>query len=187
MRHLPVVLALAFAGIHCGPAATDVGETTSDSEVVAAQEKRPHTALPERDESDGSSSGTARTPSEPLVTSSATDASGATYTAGTFTGNPVIGGVRMKSRGDVDVFVVKTSADGTPVWARAIGSRSRESAPRVSVDADTGRVTVIGMTTGEMDCGDGPLATFDETFFLCTFYGRDGRSLESAAFPTGRQ
>jgi len=183
MRHLPVVVALAFAGVHCGPAATDVGETTAESEIVAPEAaKRPHSA--EASETDDT---VAKGATKPLVTSTTTDASGATYTAGVFGGSRKIGGVMMTSRGDADVFVVKTAADGTPVWARAIGSTLRESAPRISVEAGTGRVTVIGMTAGEMDCGDGPLATYEETFFLCTFVGRDGASLESAAFPTGRQ
>lgn len=185
MRHLPVVLALAFAGIHCGPAATDVGETTSESEIVAPEAaKRPHSAPPAAEDTDDA---VAKGSTKPLVTSTTTDASGATYTAGTFSGSRKIGGVVMTSRGDLDVFLVKTAADGTPVWARAIGSALKETAPRISVESDTGRVTVIGMTTGEMDCGDGPLATYEETFFLCTFYGRDGATLESAAFPTGRQ
>lgn len=186
MRHVPVVLALAFAGIHCAAETTPVAETTGESEIVAPEEKLPRNApAPEGESGAQGSSSSAK--GVPNVTSTVTDASGATYVAGTFTGSVTLGGLKMKSRGEADVFLMKTHADGSPVWARSIGSRARESAPRVTVEADTGRVTVIGMTDGEMDCGDGPLATFAETFFLCTFYGRDGASLESAAFPTGRQ
>lgn len=188
MRHVPVVLALAIAGIHCSAEATPVAETTRESEIIAPEEKKPLRApSAPLDEGDAPSPEAASKGNAPIVTSTATDGSGATYAAGTFTGSATIGGLRMKSRGEADVFVVKISAAGTPLWARSIGSPSRESAPRVTVEADTGRVTVIGMTAGEMDCGSGPLPTFAETFFLCTFYGPDGTSIASASFPTGRQ
>jgi hypothetical protein len=113
------------------------------------------------------------------------DASGATYATGTFTDSVAIGDTLIRSRGDKDVFLVKLSPTGALAWVRAVGSVALESAPHVSLE-DEGRVIILGMTKGEMDCGTGPLNTWDSpTFFLCIFGGPDGRTLAAGVFPTG--
>ncbi|MBS2014492.1 MAG: hypothetical protein JST00_16520 [Deltaproteobacteria bacterium] len=185
MRHLAVVL-VAAAAIHCGPAEANDGSETASSGITAPEEQ-PNAPAPRPAPDSEGAPRPVQASGAPVVTSTVTDASGATYTAGTFTGLVTIGGAMLQSRGEADVFLMKQRADGTPVWARAIGSRLRESAPRIAVDAETGRVTVVGMTAGEMDCGGGPLPTFAETFFLCTFVERDGEPVSSGSFPTGRQ
>ena len=65
-----------------------------------------------------------------------------------------------------------------------MGSAKSESGPRVSLD--DGRVSVVGLTAGEMDCGGGPLPTWSsQTFFLCLFGQTDGDSVGGGSFPTG--
>lgn len=119
------------------------------------------------------------------VTSTIVDpASGATYAAGTFVDHVVIGGTRLQSKGDKDVFLFKVDADGSIEWVRGVGSAYAEKDPRVTLDGV--QVNVIGMTDGRMDCGAGPLGTWSSaTFFFCVFGASDGTSLSGGVFPTG--
>lgn len=120
------------------------------------------------------------------VTSTVVDpTSGATYAAGTFLNDVVIGRTLIKSRGDKDVFLLKVDANGTFEWVRAVGSVFAESDPHVALDG--AQVNVIGMTMGAMDCGAGPLPTWSsDTFFFCVFGATDGTSLSGGVFPTGK-
>ena len=119
------------------------------------------------------------------VTSTIVDpTSGATYAAGTFVDDVVIGGTFLKSKGDKDVFLLKVDAGGVVEWVRGVGSAYAETEPRVTLEG--AEVNVIGMTAGRMDCGAGPLGTWSsDTFFLCVFGASDGASLSGGVFPTG--
>ena len=122
---------------------------------------------------------------QPLQSDSAVEAEGGSrYVAGVFSGFLRVGDALLQSRGGDDVFLVRLLPDGTVDWARAMGSEDDERAPRVELDA--GRLSVIAMTRGTVDCGGGELRSFSgEAFFMCTFDER-GRPLTGAAFPTGR-
>jgi hypothetical protein len=119
------------------------------------------------------------------VTSTATTDDGARYVAGVFSGSIEIGGVVLESRGGDDIFLAGLRSDSRVRWARAIGSKGTESAPKVTFE--DGHVTLVAMTDDSVDCGSGPLNTWSsETFFVCTF-GADGTPINGGTFPTGRQ
>lgn len=197
MKIVVGVLALAAVGIHCSAPVSDSDTSeTSTPELVspAADEGRAKAkpAAPSAEPSDTSPEDGASVDlttlvhngAWPTITSSVSDDKGARYATGTFVGVVAIGDTVIKSRGDKDVFLLKLDPAGKFLWVRAVGSASVESSPRVTLEG-TGRVSVIGMTTGEMDCGSGPLPTWSsDTFFLCIF-GGDGLSLVSGVFPTG--
>lgn len=200
MRNVVGILLAAAVGIHCA-ATTESPDASSAPELTAAP-GRAQTEAPaepaagdldqraEKVERAGSAvpnfaplipeSATTR------VISTATDAAGASYAAGTFEGNIVIGKTALQSRGDKDVFVVKVDRLGKLQWVRAVGSGMAETGPRVTIDAETSDVHLVGTTKGRMDCGSGPLPTWNsDTFFFCVFGGEDGASLSGGVFPTG--
>jgi hypothetical protein len=119
------------------------------------------------------------------VTSTATTEDGLRYVAGVFSGSLEVGGLVLESHGGDDIFLAGLWPDSKVRWARAIGSKGNESAPKVTFAE--GRVTLVAMTGGAVDCGAGPLNTWSsETFFVCTF-GADGTPINGGTFPTGRQ
>jgi len=118
------------------------------------------------------------------VTTTASAADGTTYVAGIFSGAIRFGSSVLTSHGADDVFLARIRPDGGVAWARAVGSKGTESGAKV--DFDDGRVKLLAMTDGAVDCGRGPLKTWDsEAFFLCTF-AVDGDPIDGASFPTGR-
>jgi hypothetical protein len=119
------------------------------------------------------------------VTSSHADADGSVYSTGTFYGTLSVSGWRVVSKGSQDVFVAKFANDGSLVWLIGAGSPEKESEPQIT-GVDPGRVHVVGITQGRMDCGGGPLPVWStETFFVCTFNTDDGHWLGAGTFPTG--
>lgn len=118
-----------------------------------------------------------------LVTSTAVGEDGARYAAGTYEGTIAFGETILTSRGRHDVFVVRSEPNGVIAWARSVGSLFDESVPRVTVN--DGRVSLVGLTEGEMNCGAGPLPVWETTtFFVCVF-GVHGEAVAGGAFPTG--
>jgi|GEM_PF-2199401 len=195
MRDVVVVLALAVGAVHCA-APVEREATTAESGLGTPVEATRARPAPEEGTPPASYTGEpvhvagldalVKTGEKPTVTSVAKDARGSRFVTGTFRDRVTIGDTVLKSRGDKDVFLLKMEPSGALAWARSIGSEWQESAPRISVDAQTGKVTVVGMTDGAMDCGAGPLPTWDsETFFLCTFGNDDGTAIASGVFPTG--
>ncbi|HYG51885.1 MAG TPA: hypothetical protein VD905_13330, partial [Flavobacteriales bacterium] len=78
-----------------------------------------------------------------------TDASGNTYTTGSFTGtvdfNPAIAGTfNLTSAGGTDIFVCKLDASGNFVWAVNMGGTSDDAGQGIALDA-TGNVYVTGV------------------------------------------
>ena len=119
------------------------------------------------------------------VTTSASASDGTRYVAGIFSGAIRVGPTLVTSHGGDDVFLARVQSTGHIAWARAVGSKGKESGAKV--DFEDGRVKLVAMTDGAVDCGRGPLQTWDsETFFLCTF-GPDGSPIDGASFPTGRR
>jgi hypothetical protein len=191
MRNVVGVLVAAVVGVHCGAAPDSLDDTQELAVADTAEQRR---STPESDDRDAQASPGAPAvdlaallgeSSSAHVTSRVTDAAGATYAAGTFVGTVAVGDTVIKSRGDKDVFVMKLGPTGAFEWVRAVGSIAPEGAPRVSVQ-DGLRVTILGMTKGEMDCGTGPLNTWDSSmFFVCIFGSDDGKTLNAGVFPTG--
>ncbi|MDB4939474.1 MAG: hypothetical protein JWP87_6446 [Labilithrix sp.] len=199
MRNVVGILVAAAVGIHCSaPATTDVPATTEPEMVAAAEpahqaKPRQETSFEEEPHVKGHADPVPREPavfmSDPAhtqITSTVVDPdTGAVYAAGTFIGDVVIGDRLVHSRGDKDVFLIKVDAEGRVEWVRAVGSAYADTAPHVDLD-DQARVNLIGMTKGEMDCGAGPLPSWNsDTFFFCVFGGDEGNALEGGVFPTG--
>jgi hypothetical protein len=160
VNHAPsAVVGLALVGgLHCAPVGIDDARVGVDLPTLAVQD---HSTSSSVSESDGSR-----------------------YLVGVFSGSFHAGDVVLQSRGEDDVFLMHVFSDGTVDWARGIGSEGEERQPRLTLDG--GRLTVVAMTNGSVDCGLGELRTFDsETFFVCTFDER-GNPLTGGAFPTGR-
>jgi hypothetical protein len=197
MRTVFGLVLAAAAVIHCSAAAELPGTSPpelasevsdpregsgADDQQVAHAAKLPnHPARPNED----FAAPVAEVTTTTHVTSTIVDpTSGATYAAGTFEDDIVVGGTLLKSKGDKDVFLLKVDARGVLEWVRAVGSAYAETKPRVTLDG--AGVNVIGMTEGRMDCGLGPLGTWSSaTFFVCVFGAADGASLSGGVFPTG--
>jgi hypothetical protein len=200
-------LALAVAGVHCSaPAGEEAPVTTDPVDFVPGAgarddaEEPPAKEEPARDDARGRAwfEGNAprllapelaplvRDGADTVVTSTVRDADGSLYATGTFIGNIAIGPRILYSRGSKDIFLVKVDRRSRFVWARALGSAGAERAPRVSISE--GRVSVIAMTKGDVDCGKGPMPVWStETFFMCSFRLADGAPIVGGAFPTGRR
>ena len=199
MRTVVGLFLAAAAGLHCSAPADLPG--TSSPELASEGRSSPPDAS-ERATDATEARRTARVPNQLArptgdlssliagastthVTSTFVDpTTGATYAAGTFVDDVVIGGTVLKSKGDEDVFLLKVDALGTLEWVRAVGSAYAEKEPRVTLSG--AEVNLIGMTAGRMDCGTGPLGSWSSaTFFLCVFGASDGTSVSGGVFPTG--
>jgi hypothetical protein len=182
-------VAAAACGLHCAPsaeAARDGTDGTATPPGPAQEEEEPTPAGPRRTAPKPEPFAPQRlTRSGGVVTSSYEHTDGTVYSTGIFAGSLDLAGVRLVSKGGDDVFVAKWNEDGTLAWALAAGSPQKESAPNIGTVAE-GRVSVVGMTEGQMDCGSGPLPIWtSETFFFCAFGTDDGVWLAGGTFPTG--
>ncbi len=198
MRHAATIvfasLLASLAGLHCRgetadvagvPPATEEPQLTGDAPATPGAWQSGSAPLFEQvAASDFASFPTAVPGSRSLITSSVRTEAGVVYAVGTFEGRISFGSVELSSRGREDVFVLRIALDRTVTWARSFGSASTESRPRVGVDET--RVSVTGLTQGEMDCGGGPLPVWtSQTFFLCLFGKEAGDAVGGGSFPTG--
>jgi hypothetical protein len=187
-----IVMIAAIAGpMSCGSTAS--GDTAGEAELAGSDEpfddaRGPRTqraARPPEAREAGAREDRLDKAASTNVSSTATADDGSRYVAGVFSGSIVIGTFVLTSHGGDDVFVARLRPDGTVDWAHAVGSRHDERAPKVSFS--DGRVKLVAMTDGAVDCGQGPLNTWSsETFFLCTF-AQNGAPINGASFPTGRR
>jgi hypothetical protein len=184
-RAVPVLPLLVAAALGCGAERPDGDEQAVVGERAAAT-LSPPPPPPAAGAARESAIATALTPkaatAEVKVEAAAED--GASYVAGLFRGAITLGGARLASRGGEDVFLARIERDGRVAWALSVGSRAPERDPGLMVE--DGRIQLMAVTRGEVDCGDGPLVTWSsEAFFLCVF-APDGRPVEGGTFPTGR-
>lgn len=192
MRSALGVLIAAAVGIHCSSPA-ETPDTSAPAvalpEVPAGDNESPRPTPATSNTPASGSNGPGldalvRAGAPPVITSTVTDAGGAVYATGTFTGNVTFESTPIKSRGNQDVFLMKLDRRGNLQWVRAVGSVWDESAPRVTLEGTS--VTLVGITKGEMDCGSGPLQRWSsETFFVCIFGNEDGAAVSGGVFPTG--
>lgn len=198
MRHTAVgALVAAVLALHCSAPTADPTDTSATEIVAPAPPRTGVSPGPTRVSEDDHETSPFETSVPglaamvhagiaPRVTSAVTDEAGAHYVTGTFMGTIVIGSATLTSKGDKDVFLLKLDPTGAFLWVRSAGSASVERSPQVTLSLERDRVTVVGITDGEMDCGGGPMAPWSsETFFLCIFAGADGAVKGSAVFPTG--
>lgn len=193
MRYAAVgALVAAAFGIHCSAPTAEPTDTSVPELAEPAPRQATPPAPPPLDLAPRSSTSVpgfaalVRAGAAPRVTSTVTDEAGSMYVTGTFFGEVVIANTTLTSKGDADVFLLKLDSTGSFQWVRAVGSAGVERSPRVTLSLAKERVTLVGFTGGEMDCGGGPMAPWSsETFFLCIFGGPDGRTVSSGVFPTG--
>ena len=193
MRTVVGLLIAAVVGIHCSVPSESAGTSAPQPNVAFAAPgvAREPAASGEPKSPDHVAEVTVGLPAlmqdaiNARMTSAVVDpSSGATFATGTFVDEIVIGGVHLKSHGEADVFLLKVGGLGDFQWVRAVGSAFAESGPRVTLDGS--HVNLIGMTTGTMDCGMGPLARWSsDTFFLCVCEAADGTPVSGGVFPTG--
>ena len=119
-----------------------------------------------------------------LITSMVITDDGSMYGAGTFTGSLFVGNDRLKSRGEEDVFLVRFNPDNRIAWIRSIGSVRSERAPKVTYS--DGKVRILAVTDGQVDCGSGDMdgRWSSEMFFYC-LYETNGDAINGGTFPTG--
>jgi hypothetical protein len=182
-------IVLAAVGLHCGgrvdPSSTAFDELTPPSEPIADTGQAPPPSAVEQ-----AAAGAEEEPAfSPMFvrTSAVTRArgeAGETYVAGVFSGRIPAGEGFLESRGGDDVFVARVEAGGEVAWARSVGSKGQESRPEV--EFEEGKVRVFAFTTGQADCGGGPVGTTwsSPMFFLCTFSPR-GELVSGGIFPSG--
>jgi hypothetical protein len=82
------------------------------------------------------------------------DASGNAILAGALGGSATSGTVVMTSAGALDAYLLKLSADGTPLWGERFGDAQDQSIDGVAFD-DDGNAVGVGWFRGSIDFGDG--------------------------------
>lgn len=195
MRYATVgALVAAAFGLHCGVPTDDPTDTSVPEVVAPAKPSRERPAPAPAESAVAPSRSQLAVPAlaalvhagiAPRVTSTVTDDAGSVYVTGTFFGEVIIRNTTLKSKGETDVFLLKLDSTGGFLWVRGVGSAKVERAPRVMLSVASSRVTIVGLTDGDMDCGAGPMAPWSSgTFFVCIFGGTDGTSVSSGVFPT---
>lgn len=111
------------------------------------------------------------------VVGMAVDEEGDVVLAGTFKGTLDLGlGPLASASPDVaDIFVVKLSASGKPLWVRKFGAGSEALVGGVAVDAD-GDVLLSGGFAGTIDFGGGPLESAGGTDVFSVWLSGDSGS-----------
>jgi outer membrane protein assembly factor BamB len=74
------------------------------------------------------------------LTSMAVDVEGNLYVTGQFIGAVTLDSIRLTSRGETDIILVKVRPDGRLIWARSDGGPGTDGAAAVSVDSVIGLV-----------------------------------------------
>lgn len=120
------------------------------------------------------------------VDSIATDAFGNVVVAGT-TKWSTIEGVPLGGKGQMDIFAVKWSPDGTLLWAKSFGDKEDQRLSDMALDAQ-GDLVLSGYFRGKLDFPGASLAAdkdaADDSFFVAKLDG-NGTARYSRAFATG--
>ena len=87
-----------------------------------------------------------------------TDPNGNVVVVGYFTGRVNVGGVNVTSAGSNDIFVVKYSPTGNPLWTKTFGGTTDDRAHDVAVDS-SGSIYLSGYFQGSVDFGGGSLTS----------------------------
>ena len=112
----------------------------------------------------------------------ASDGSGNVIVSGAFQGTLDFGvGGKLVSNGGFDIFVVKMSANGTPVWSISYGSDGDETHPSIAVDA-AGDVFVTSAFLKTINVGKLPLTSVGGNDLLLAKIAPDGKFVWSKKF-----
>ena len=98
--------------------------------------------------------------------------SGFVFVVGEFAGQLTIGNVHAGSvDGEEDMFVLKLSPSGDPIWLRALGGAGRQTATGLALDAQ-GDLFVGGYAEGSLACASpAPQSSGGNDFYLMRFDG----------------
>jgi len=89
----------------------------------------------------------------------AVDASGSSYTTGSFQGTMMVGNTTLISSADSgDLFMIKLDPDGNPVWAQSFGATEYDVGYSITVDA-SGSSYTTGLFGGTMTVGNTTLTS----------------------------
>jgi hypothetical protein len=98
----------------------------------------------------------------------AVDAAGNSYVTGYFSGEFLVGGFRLKSAGQMDIFIAKFSPDWVVLWAKSAGGPYNDGGNAIAVDG-SGNVYVTGNFRSSAQFGSKKLITIlangDDIFF----------------------
>lgn len=98
------------------------------------------------------------------------DADGYVYAAGSITGEPLFGTIRIESAGEVDAFLAKYGPDGQPIWVQRGGGIGVDVATDVAVGAD-GDVYVVGNFEDTAAFGDFEISRSGMGAFIAKYEG----------------
>jgi len=102
--------------------------------------------------------------------------------AGFFWDDMAIGTSVLLAQNELTGFIAKFSADGRPVWARALGGASPAWAQTIRIDS-SGDIIVAGNFEGTADFGAGEVTSSGATdIFLAKYASADGTLLWARAF-----
>jgi hypothetical protein len=113
------------------------------------------------------------------------DGAGNVYLYGSFEQGVAFGAVNLTSAGGKDVFLAKLGPEGDVLWARSWGGPADDAQVSLAVAAD-GTIVVTGWTQGDVDVGDGLVASkggFDT--FVASYDTVSGAHRWSHVFGTG--
>ena len=104
----------------------------------------------------------------------AVDAAGNVCFTGWFANSIQFGSMSLKSRGGMDLFVVKYDRSGKPVWAHRIGGIESEETGDIAVDA-TGGVYMLGGFRGPASLDDTELPLYSGPGFFVANFDAQGK------------
>ncbi|TFJ82667.1 hypothetical protein NSK_006091 [Nannochloropsis salina CCMP1776] len=81
------------------------------------------------------------------------DASGSSYTTGSFAGSMTVGNTTLTAAGTNDIFMIKLDPSGNPVWATSFGNTNSDVGYGIDLDA-SGSSYAIGTFVGSMTVGN---------------------------------
>jgi len=94
---------------------------------------------------------------------------GSIVVAGEFSVSTTLAGRTLQSAGDRDIFLLKLSSTGSPVWSTRLGGPGQDVVTDLAIDSD-GNIVVVGWFTGQTDLGGGSwIATGPSDAFVATY------------------
>lgn len=115
------------------------------------------------------------------ASAAAVDAKGNVYITGFFTGAIDFGSGPVRSKGVHDVFLVKLSPDGEPVWSRRYGDAADQVSLRVFPDA-SGQLVAAGYARGTVVFGKHRVSSYPDKSTFIARLDAGGNALWSTGF-----
>jgi hypothetical protein len=120
-------------------------------------------------------------PEEDWAWALAVDSAGDLLVAGNFMGNLDTGSAKLVSAGDADIFLMKLSSSGAPLWSKRFGSHTVDKGRGVATDAQN-NVYLTGFFTNTAEFGGGPFTSIGGGDIVLAKYDAQGNHLASRQF-----